>query len=172
MTGAAAYRPTPLDDVPLFSPRLAELLETMFKTGTPNAGRFCGNCYTPLDAQRTECPHCGRPTEERPPVEQVPREVLLMFRSLRRRESLVVNSFAYAGLLLGVLIFIVAFAVMFFSGAGIWWYVGDIVALFVVSRLLAGLLGGVWGDDVGYRYARRRLAEDWSAYEAERGHMP
>jgi hypothetical protein len=154
--------------VPLFSPRLTELLESMFKGESPNAGRFCGNCYTPLDAQRTSCPHCGRPTSERPPVDAVPRDVLLMFKSLRRRESLVVNSFAYAGLALAVAIFILVFAVMFFRGLGTWWYVGDIGLLFLLGRVLPGWIGGWWGDDVGYRYARRKLAADWSAFEAGR----
>lgn len=154
------------DGVPLFSERLTEVLDAMFSGGAPNAGRFCGYCYTPLDAQRRLCPHCGRSVAKHQPVGQVPREVLLMFRKLRRRESLVVNSYAYAGLLLAVVIFIMSFAVLFFSGAAVWWYVGDIVALFVLARVLAGLLGGYWGDQVGYRYARRKLAEDWAAWRA------
>ena len=153
-------------DVPVFSERLTVVLEEIFNGEAPNVGRFCGNCYTPLDPERTQCPHCDRPVDERPPVESVPRPVLEMFRQLRRRESLVVNSFAYAGLLLGVLIFIAVFYVMFWFGAGVWWYVFNIVLLFVLARGLAGLLGGVIGDDIGYRYARRKLAEDWRAWEA------
>ena len=157
------------EDVPLFSERLTELLDTMFKSGAPNAGRFCGYCYTPLDAQRDACPHCGRSVAEHPPVEQVPREVLLMFRQLRRRESLVVNSYAYAGLLLAVVIFIGIFAVIFFNGGGIWWYVGDTAALFVLARVLPGLLGGYWGDRLGYERARLKTREAWEQWAAERG---
>jgi hypothetical protein len=156
------------EEPPLFSESLTNTLDAFFKGQAPNAGRFCGYCYTPLGPERMACPHCGRPVESNPPLEKVPREVLEMFRSMRRRESLVVNSFAYAGLLLAVLIFIGVFAFAFFTGASIWWYVADIVLLFVLSRVLAGLLGGYVGDDVGYRYARRKLAEDWSAYEAGR----
>ena len=155
-------------DVPIFSERLTTVLETVFKGEAPNFGRFCGHCYTPLDPQRTECPHCGQAVEERPPVERVPEEVLQMFRQLRRRESLVVNSFAYVGLLSSVLIFIGVFFVLFTNGANVWWFVFDIALLFFLARVLAGLLGGVVGDEVGYRYARRKLAEDWQAYEAER----
>ena len=157
-------------DVPIFSERLTTVLETIFKGEAPNVGRFCGHCYTPLDPQRTQCPHCDRAVEERPPVERVPDEVLQMFRQLRRRESLVVNSFAYAGLLLGVLIFIGVFYVLFTAGANVWWFVFDIALLFVLSRLLAGLLGGVVGDEVGFRYSRRKLAEEWVEYAAERDH--
>ena len=157
-----------LPEIPLFSDRLSGLLEEMFGGQAPNAGRFCGNCYTPMDAQRTACPHCGEPVGMRPPVEQVPREVLMMFRSMRRRESLVVNSFAYLGLALGVLIFIGVFYIIFSLDAAIWWYVFDIVLLFVLARALAGLLGGYVGDELGFRYSRRKLVEEWQAYEAER----
>ena len=98
------------DDLPVFSERLSTILEDMVKGEAPNAGRFCGNCYTPIDPQRLQCAQCGQPVEKRPPVQRVPDEVLLMCRSKRRRESLVVNGFAYAGLLLAVVIFIGAFS--------------------------------------------------------------
>ena len=153
---------------PIFSERLTSVLDAIFEGKAPNAGRFCGNCYTPIDAQRTRCPHCDQDVERRPPVEKVPREVLAMFRQLRRRESLVVNGFAYVGLFSGVATFIGVFYVLFTVGAGVWWYVFDIALLFVLSRVLAGLLGGYIGDEVGYRYARRKLAADWAAYAAER----
>ncbi|MEX0786070.1 MAG: zinc ribbon domain-containing protein [Dehalococcoidia bacterium] len=156
-------------NVPLFSERLTELLNAMFKGEAPNAGRFCGHCYTPLGPERERCPHCDRSVSEQPPVDQVPKPVLAMFRQLRRRESLVVNGFAYLGLLLGVLTFIGVFYVLFSSGADVWWYVFDIVLLFVLARGLAGLLGGILGDELGYRYARRKLAEDWAAYERGEG---
>jgi hypothetical protein len=53
--------------------------------------------------------------------------------------------------------------------AGIWWFVFDIVLLFVAARVLAGLIGGFVGDELGYRYARNKLVEEWHAYEASRG---
>lgn len=155
-------------DVPIFSERLTVVLETIFKGEAPNAGRFCGHCYSPIDPERRQCPQCGRAVAERAPVEHVPDEVLEMFRQLRHRESMVVNGLAYLGLALGVLTFIVAFYVLFTLGAGIWWFVFNIALLFVLSRLLAGLLGGVLGDEMGFRYARRKLSEDWDAYEAQR----
>ena len=155
-------------DIPVFSERLTTALAAMVKGEAPNAGRFCGHCFTPLDPERTQCPNCDHPVEDRPPIERVPSEVLEMFRKLRRRESLVVNSFAYLGLALGVLTFIVVFYVLFNLDANVWWFVFDIALLFVLSRVLAGLLGGVVGDEVGFRYARRKLAEEWREYEGER----
>jgi hypothetical protein len=162
MTASAAL------ETPVFSDRLTNVLETVLQGEAPNAGRFCGYCYTPLDAQRSACPHCGRAVSERPPVEKIPVEVYEMFQRMRRRESLVVNSFAYLGLLLGVFIFIGIFYIVFTNGGNIWWYVVDIVLLFVLARALAGLLGGFVGDELGFRYARRRLAEDWQSYDAGR----
>ena len=156
------------EEPPIFSERLTSVLDTIFEGKAPNAGRFCGNCYTPIDAQRTRCLHCDQDVEQRPAVEKVPQEVLAMFRQLRRRESLVVNGFAYVGLFSGVATFIGVFYVLFTVGAGVWWYVFDIALLFVLSRVLAGLLGGYIGDEVGYRYARRKLAEDWAVYAVER----
>ena len=159
-------------DIPIFSERLMTALATMIRGEAPNVGRFCGYCYTPLDPERTQCPHCGHPVEERPPVERVPSEVLEMFRQLRRRESLVVNSFAYLGLGLGVLTFIVIFYVIYTLNASVWWFVSNIIMLFVLSRVLAGLLGGVVGDEVGFRYARRKLVEEWREYEVARNEQP
>jgi len=154
---------------PIFSERLSTVLENMFKGEAPNVGRFCSRCYTPIDHERVECRHCGASSKQPPPVERVPDEVLLMFRRLRRRESLVVNGFAYAGLALGVLIFIAIFYVLFSTDANVWWYIFDIILLFVGARVLAGLLGGVLGDELGFKYARRKLTEDWQAYEAGQG---
>ncbi len=159
-------------DIPIFSDRLMTALATMVRGEAPNVGRFCGYCYTPLDPERTQCPHCGHPVEERSPVERVPSEVLEMFRQLRRRESLVVNSFAYLGLGLGVLTFIVIFYVIYTLNASVWWFVFNIIMLFVLSRVLAGLLGGVLGDEVGFRYARRKLVEEWREYEGARNQQP
>ena len=159
-------------DIPIFSERLMTALATMVRGEAPNVGRFCGYCYTPLDPECTQCPHCGHPVEERPPVERVPSEVLQMFRQLRRRESLVVNSFAYLGLGLGVLTFIVIVYVIYTLNASVWWFVSNIIMLFVLSRVLAGLLGGVVGDEVGFRYARRKLVEEWREYEVGRNEQP
>lgn len=154
--------------VPVFSERLEDVVESILNGEAPNVGRFCGHCYTPLGPERRACPHCETLVEERAPVEQIPEQVFLMFRQMLRRESLVVNSFAYLGLLLAVFIFIVVFYFIYFANASIWWFIFDIVLLFVLARVLAGLLGGFFGDELGFRYARRKLAEDWRAYEAER----
>lgn len=158
----------PAADLPVFSERLSTVIDGIIKGEAPNAGRFCGFCYTPIAAERTRCLHCDQPVDRHTPVERIPREIIDMFRRMRRRESLVVNSFAYAGLLLGVLIFVAVFYAVFTLGGSVWWYVFDIVLLFVLARALAGLLGGFVGDELGFRYSRRKLAEEWQTFEAGR----
>jgi len=153
--------------VPVFSERLTDVLDAIFDGQAPNRGRFCGYCFTPIGEERERCLHCENHVSEIAPVQSVPDEILAMYKQLRRRESLVVNGFAYAGLILGVAVFIAVFYVLFIMGADVWWYVADIVLVFVLARVLAGLLGGYIGDEVGYNYARRKLAEDWAAYDAE-----
>ena len=153
-----------LPDIPIFSERLNEVLALFVKGEAPNVGRFCGYCFTPISSDRAHCAHCEQCVADHKPVDSVPEPILMMFKQLRRRESLVVNGFAYVGLFTGVAIFIGVFFVLSSIGASVWWYVFDIVLLFVSARALAGLLGGWIGDELGYTYARRKLAEDWDAY--------
>lgn len=153
-----------LPELPVFSSRLTTVLEEMVTGKAPNRGRFCGHCYSPLAADRRSCPHCNTPVSQRPPVEEVPADVVAMYRRQRRRESLVVNSFAYLGLALGVGLFLLLFVVY----DALWWRILDIVVLVVAARVFAALAGGLVGDEVGYRFARRRLAREWEAWVAQR----
>lgn len=136
---------------------------------TPNAGRFCAFCYNPLPQTNERCDHCGQLLSERPAVTSLPDELLDMERRKLRRESLIVNSFAYLGLGLGLAIFLgmVAIGVSYLDRA-LWFFIVAIIVFLVGSRVLAGLIGGVIGDEIGYRYANRRLAEDWRNYVMQR----
>ena len=97
-----ALQPAQESEIPVFSPRLDELMAAMIKGTAPNVGRFCGYCYTPLGKKREECRHCGTSTSDYAPVEKLPMEFGALYRRMRKRESLIVNSFAFAGLGLGV----------------------------------------------------------------------
>jgi hypothetical protein len=163
-----ATSPAVASETPLFSERLTAFLESYFAGEAPNSGRFCGHCYTPLAQERSECPHCAHSVKDRPPVGNVPEDVREMFRRMRRRESLVVNSFAYLGLALAVVIFIVVFAITFSMSDNVWLLALDTLLLFVLARVLAGLLGGWVGDELGHRFSHRKLAEEWQTFEAER----
>ena len=158
-------RETPyLPEVPVFSQRLSAVLEDVLTGKAPNRGRFCGHCYTPLAADRRSCPHCDTPVSRRPPLEEVPAAVAAMYRRQRRRESLVVNSFAYLGLALGVGLWLLLFVIY----DALWWRLLTIAFLVVAARVFAALVGGLVGDEVGYRFARRRLAREWQAWVTRR----
>ena len=91
-----------------------------------------------------------------------------MHRRKQRRESLIVNTFAYLGLALGVGLFVALVAIEYYYVHALWLLLVSIVVLIVGSWFLARVIGGVIGDELGYRYASRHLATDWAAYVADR----
>jgi hypothetical protein len=91
-----------------------------------------------------------------------------MHRRKQRRESLIVNTFAYLGLGLGVALFIGMVAIEYYYVHALWLLLLSIVVLIVGSWGLARFVGGVIGDEIGYRYASRRLAEEWATHVAGR----
>jgi hypothetical protein len=160
----------------VFSGRLEAFLDQLQEGSTPNAGRFCSFCYNPLPPDFDRCDHCGQtvsgpaiPAEGRRVLESLPPAVVEMYRRKQRRESLVVNSFAYLGLGLGLALFLglVAINVLYLDKA-FWFFLLATVLFLVGSRVFAGLIGGFIGDEIGYRYANRRLSEDWTAHVTER----
>jgi hypothetical protein len=160
----------PDDGCPLFSERLEEHIVALTRGEVPNRGRFCGNCYTPLSQEIQRCRHCNEePSSDRATVEQVPDPVIEMLRAVHKTEKNWVNGFAYLGLVIAV-----------FAGLGIVLGIPYLrerllaativygIILLIGSRGLAGLLGGYYGDRIGYERARRRLLEDWSEWVGER----
>lgn len=168
-----SVQPTSDGEIPIFSPRLDEVLGMMIDGEAPNLGRFCGYCYTPMSKTANACPYCDRPTSEVEPLPKLPPEIIGLYRRWRKRESLVVNSFAFAGLFLGVVIFTILVAIAVYRMEASLWMLGfATVVLLVGGRVLAGLLGGWIGDDIGYKYARRKLIEEWHEYERAKNEDP
>jgi hypothetical protein len=156
-------------DIPIFSPRLDEVMGLMMKGEAPNAGRFCGYCYTPMSKTATACPYCSREVAEIPPLDQLPPEVIGLYKRMRKRESLIVNSFAFGGLFLAVLIFMGLVAVaVYLMDQSLWMLAFATVFLLVGGRVFAGLLGGWIGDNVGFEYSRRKLVAEWQEFERSR----
>ncbi|HZP56819.1 MAG TPA: hypothetical protein VFC53_04605 [Dehalococcoidia bacterium] len=154
---------------PVFSQRLDELMAAMLKGEAPNVGRFCGYCYTPLGRHADACAHCARTTADVQPVAKIPAGVFDLYRRMRRRESLIVNSFAYLGLAIALLLFILLVAVAVYRfDASLWMMALATAVLIIGGRIFAGILGGWIGDSIGYDFAQRRLAEEWADYERER----
>ncbi len=158
------------DNCPLFSERLERHIVAVTRGEVPNRGRFCGNCYTPMSLEMAHCLHCDQSTDSgRSPVEQMPDPVIEMLRAQRSTEQRWVNGFAYLGVLiavLGGLLIVLGIPVLrdHLLAATIVYA----VTLLVGSRMLAGFLGGYYGDRIGYERARRTLREAWVAWVAER----
>jgi hypothetical protein len=153
----------------IFSPRLDEFLDQLQEGETPNAGTFCSFCYNPLQADVARCDHCGQTLAGRSPIKSVPRDVVEMHRRMRKRETIIVNSFAFLGLGLGLGLFLGLVAVnVLYLNRELWFFVIATVVFLLASRVLAGLIGGVIGDEIGYRYGRKKLAEDWRQHVAQR----
>ena len=153
----------------VFSGRLETFLDQLAEGTTPNSGRFCSFCYNPLPEGFGRCDHCGQDAAERATLQSLPGEVLDMHLRKRKRESLIVNSFAYAGLALSLALFLAGVAAVYFWwDRNFWLLVLNLILLVVTSRVFPGVLGGLVGDEVGFRYAGKRLAEDWTEHVSRR----
>lgn len=150
--------------MPLFSPRLDEVLDQIVAGKAPNAGRFCGYCYTPLGIDRTACPYCGRLVNGFPPVPYIPDEVVLMYQEMRRRERLVVHSFTYLALALTVGLSLLALWLL--PG---YWKALTLLVIVLSYFGLTTLLGGIIGDQLGYWYGQRGLARRWQEFTTAQG---
>jgi hypothetical protein len=153
----------------IFSPRLDEFLSRLEEGDTPNSGTFCSFCYNPLLPNAERCDHCGQVLSGRPAIRSVPRDVIEMHHRMRRRESLIVNTFAYIGLGLGLALFLGLVAInVLYLNRELWFFIIATVIFLVGSRVLAGIIGGVIGDEIAYKYGHKKLAEDWRQHVARR----
>ncbi len=152
----------------IFSERLVLLIDDVLAGRAPNAGRFCGYCYHPLSPERTMCPHCGRSVAEFPSVENLPRAVLEMERTRRRREGLVVRSVAWGGLSLGI---VVALLPLVFAGVT-WWSFVLFFGLMAFFYLLSANLANSLGDAFGWRWGQSTIRRRWERLLAERDGPP
>lgn len=161
------YRPE--DDCPLFSERLEELLVLITRGESPNAGRFCGNCYHPLGPTTAICLHCQTNTNEHIPVKSIPDEIVEMLRNQRKTESRIVNGFAYLGLIIAIFGGLaLVLGIPYFRSNLISATIAYALILLIGGRILAGVIGGYYGDRIGYSRARQKLREDWETWAAKR----
>ena len=166
---STSQRYQPEDDCPLFSERLEELLVSITRGESPNAGRFCGHCYHPLGSATTICPHCQTNTNERIPIESIPDEIVEMLRSQRKTESWIVNGFTYLALIIAIFGGLaLVLGIPYFRSNLISATIAYTLILLIGGRMLAGVIGGYYGDRIGYSRARQRLREDWATWTAER----
>lgn len=160
----------PDDDCPIFSQTLEDHIVAVSRGQAPNAGRFCGNCYTPIARDTEMCAHCRNDVRTgRKPVAAVPSELLDILRVQRAIESRWVNGFAYLGLVIAAVTGIsIVLWVPFFRDSLIWATVFYGVYLLVTMRVLPAILGGYYGDRIGFEKAREKTREAWAEWVAER----
>lgn len=172
MTEESRLRPD--DACPLFSERLEEHLVAVSNGQAPNRGRFCGHCYTPMSPQTERCPHCGEAASgARAPVDRVPDAVTEMLRAQRSTERLWVTGFAYGGLLIAILGGLaIVLGIPYLRHNLIPATAVYAAILLVGGRVAAGVLGGYYGDRIGYERGRRSLLEAWERWQRERDAEP
>lgn len=123
-----------------------------------------------MSSQTVTCPHCAQRTDrELSPVEQVPAELIDMLRAQRSTERLWVNGFAFLGVamaIVGGLAVVLGIPVLRDNLLPATIVYGTL--LLVGSRILAGILGGYYGDRIGYDRARRTLRASWDEWLEER----
>ena len=129
----------------------------------PNLGRFCGYCYGRLVDVEERCRYCERSVEQVPSVTKVPVYILRVYLAKRRREGIMVNSFAFLGLMLAVVIS----GVIYFFLVGNWRIIA-LVVLLAAGWYLANLLGGWIGATLGYRWGRSVRDRYWLQYLEDR----
>jgi len=152
-----------IDGCPLFSERLEEHLVAVSRGESPAVGRFCGFCFTPTGPNTEICGHCQNNfLLDKKTVEIVPLAVTEILREQRKIESRFVNGFAYFGVLLAVLGgLVVVLGIPYLRDHLIPATIVYALILLVGVRILAGVLGGYFGDNIGYNRARKRTIQSW-----------
>ena len=151
-------------DDEIVSARLVAWLDAVLAGRAPNAGRFCGNCYHPRQAEDGDCPHCGSSVAKAGTVDSVPLVIIGAHRRRRGREGLVVRSIAWIGLTIGVVLALVPLA---FAGVT-WWtltaFFGLLIFFYIFSANVANSLGDAWG----YRWGLAIFRRAWDQHLAAR----
>lgn len=136
--------------------RLQERMERIIRGESPNAGRFCGYCYARLERDDGRCSVCGRTTAETPPVERVPREALRVYNAYRGKMQLWVNTFAFAGIFLSIVL--CGLIIVYLPNP--WKFIVVVVTVLAGSWYFANLFAG-FGALLGMRRGAPIRAARW-----------
>jgi cell division protein FtsX len=99
-----------------------------------------------------------------PAVEAVPREIIEAHRLRRGREGLVVRTFAWTGLTIGV---VVALLPLILAGVKWWTFLLFFVLMFGFYVASANLANWI-GDALGYRWGQSLFSKRWQKHVATR----
>lgn len=135
---------------------LQERMERIIRGESPNTGRFCGYCYARLEKDQDVCPVCATATSAVAPVDRIPRDALRVYNVYRRKMQLWVNFFAFAGILLSLII--TGFMIALLPNP---WNFLAVAMMFFGSWYLANLLGGGFGAYLGAHQGRPLRNRAW-----------
>lgn len=162
--GIAGYE-TPYPYLDRLQPKMEERLARR----VPATGRFCGYCYARLRNEDTVCPFCATATAERPAVDEIPQEVLKLYKARQSAEARWVYGGAFVGLILASAIFI--WMVMWAPG-----FLGHPAVAFGELLLggyaLAQVFGPFIGGQFGYSRGARKRDAAWASFLEKRDAQP
>lgn len=152
----------PTRDVP-FSDALDAMIAEVRAGNAPNLGRFCGYCYTPLEAGRRVCPTCDTSADDVPARDKISRTVAQVYTAKRKREGRYVHGAAWAGILFGTAVSTGLIVIL-----PDWTKIFAIIFLIVGSYYIASYLGNVAIQDYAYRRGLREFSAAWQDFLALR----
>src|SRR5690606_6235148 len=104
-------------------------------------------------------------TEDREPVDQIPREVLLIYKKKKSTEARWVHTGAMVGLLTAAGLFLL----LVVAGPGILGHPGvAFIVLIGGGYVLAQLFGSLIAAQIGYRSGARKRDEAWTRFLEQR----
>ena len=114
------------------------------------------------------CAECRFESTSTERLDQGPEEIVLALKNQRSIESRWVNSFAYHGVLIAIVGgIVIVLATPVIDDRLIYATVAYGLILLIGSRVLAGFLGGYFGDQIGYSKGRAQTIKAWNSYRSK-----
>lgn len=144
---------------------LQDKMDEILDEQVPRSGHFCGFCYARIATDADACVFCETSTAERPVSDEIPLDVLRIYKKKKSLEALWVHSGAMAGLLTAALLFVS----LVVWGPGLLGHPGVAFAVLIGGGyVLAQLFGGVVAAQFGYRAGSKKRDAAWQKYLEER----
>lgn len=156
LEGVAGYvSPYPYLDA--LQPKMEERLARR----VPAAGRFCGFCFGRQRPESTVCGFCKSDLAEVGTADEIPQDVLRLYKAKQSTEARWVHTGAMFGLTLatGLFIYLVIWGPWFLSHPGF-----AFAALIGGGYLLAQFFGAFVGAQIGYRKGARKRDAMWAQW--------
>ena len=151
---------SPFPYVEKLQPKMDEILSSQ----VPNNGTFCSFCFGRTNVNENQCQFC-EVTDLSSQVSAIPKEVLAIYQTKRRTESI----WVYMGALLGLMLAAGLFLVLVLWGPGFLGHPGfAFLVLIGGGYLLAQLCGPLICGQVGYRKGAAKRDAHWATYLAKK----